>query len=74
VSFKDFPWFRDASIRQISHVELPSASCWPAPTSGGLIDERSEGARPLGDRGKRAQDGLVEGEERAIEPSGELNE
>ena len=25
VAFKDFPWFRDASIRQITHVELPSA-------------------------------------------------
>ncbi len=24
VSFKDFPWFQDASIREISHVELPS--------------------------------------------------
>ena len=31
VSFKAFPWFRDASIRQISHVELPSAHhlYWP---------------------------------------------
>jgi hypothetical protein len=31
VSFKDFPWFRDASIRQIAHVELPSAHhlYWP---------------------------------------------
>ena len=31
VSFKDFPWFKDASIRQISHVELPSAHhlYWP---------------------------------------------
>ena len=31
VSFKDFPWFRDASIRQITHVELPSAHhlYWP---------------------------------------------
>ncbi len=24
VSFQDFPWFRDASIRQITAVELPS--------------------------------------------------
>jgi hypothetical protein len=31
LSFKDFPWFRDASIRQITHVELPSAHHlhWP---------------------------------------------
>jgi hypothetical protein len=31
VSFKEFPWFRDASIRQITHVELPSAHHlhWP---------------------------------------------
>lgn len=31
VSFKDFPWFRDASIRQISQVERPSRHhlYWP---------------------------------------------
>jgi len=31
VSFKEFPWFTDASIRQISNVELPSAHhlYWP---------------------------------------------
>lgn len=31
VSFKEFPWFIDASIRQISHVERPSAHhlYWP---------------------------------------------
>jgi hypothetical protein len=31
VPFKDFPWFRDASIRQISRVERPSAHhlYWP---------------------------------------------
>jgi hypothetical protein len=31
VSFEAFPWFRDASIRQITHVELPSAHhlYWP---------------------------------------------
>jgi hypothetical protein len=31
VPFKDFPWFQDASIRQISNVELPSAHhlYWP---------------------------------------------
>jgi hypothetical protein len=31
VSFEDFPWFRDASIRQITHVEMPSAHHlhWP---------------------------------------------
>jgi hypothetical protein len=31
VSFKDFPWFRDASVRQITHVELPSPHhlYWP---------------------------------------------
>ncbi|MCC7123761.1 MAG: DUF2442 domain-containing protein [Acidobacteria bacterium] len=31
VSFKEFPWFRDASIRQISRVELPSPHhlYWP---------------------------------------------
>jgi hypothetical protein len=31
VSFKEFPWFRDASIRDIAHVELPSAHHlrWP---------------------------------------------
>jgi hypothetical protein len=31
VSFKEFPWFRDASIANITHVELPSAHhlYWP---------------------------------------------
>ena len=31
VSFKHFPWFKDASIRQITRVELPSAHhlYWP---------------------------------------------
>ena len=31
VSFKEFPWFKDASIREISRVELPSAHhlYWP---------------------------------------------
>lgn len=31
VSFKDFPWFKDASIQQIGRVELPSAHhlYWP---------------------------------------------
>ncbi len=31
VSFKDFPWFRDASIRQIVNVEFPSPHhlYWP---------------------------------------------
>ena len=31
VPFRDFPWFMDASIREISHVELPSAHhlYWP---------------------------------------------
>ena len=31
VPFKDFPWFKDASIGEISHVELPSAHhlYWP---------------------------------------------
>jgi hypothetical protein len=31
VSFKDFPWFKDASIRQITRVELPSVHhlYWP---------------------------------------------
>jgi hypothetical protein len=31
VSFKEFPWFKDASIHEISHVELPSAHhlYWP---------------------------------------------
>ena len=31
VSFRDFPWFRDASIAQLLNVELPSAHhlYWP---------------------------------------------
>ena len=31
VPFKDFPWFKDASIREISRVELPSVHHlhWP---------------------------------------------
>lgn len=31
VSFRDFPWFQDASIREITNVELPSAHhlYWP---------------------------------------------
>jgi hypothetical protein len=32
VSFKAFPWFKDASIREITSVQLPSAHhlYWPA--------------------------------------------
>lgn len=32
VSFKDFPWFRDATIAELSHVLLPSPHhlYWPA--------------------------------------------
>lgn len=31
VPFSEFPWFRDATIRQIAHVELPSPHhlYWP---------------------------------------------
>ena len=31
VSFKDFPWFQDASVRQIANVKLPSPHhlYWP---------------------------------------------
>lgn len=31
VPFKDFPWFQDASVRQITNVELPSPHhlYWP---------------------------------------------
>jgi hypothetical protein len=31
VSFEQFPWFRDATIRQLTHVELPSPHhlYWP---------------------------------------------
>jgi hypothetical protein len=31
VSFADFPWFKDATIREISRIELPSAHhlYWP---------------------------------------------
>ena len=31
VSFAQFPWFKEASIRELSHVELPSAHhlYWP---------------------------------------------
>lgn len=31
VPFSEFPWFREATVRQISHVELPSAHhlYWP---------------------------------------------
>ena len=30
-AFEDFPWFQDAAIRQLSHVEQPSANhlYWP---------------------------------------------
>ena len=32
LAFEDFPWFQDASIRQITHVERPTPShlYWPA--------------------------------------------
>ena len=35
VPFKDFPWFRDASVRQIVNVQLPSPHhlSWPDSTS-----------------------------------------
>ena len=60
VSFKDFPWFRDASIRQITHVELPSAHhlYWPEldidlavdslthPERDPLISQAQTGRRP----------------------------
>ena len=31
LSFKDFPWFHDAAIKQILHVEMPSENhlYWP---------------------------------------------
>ncbi len=31
VSFAEFPWFSDASVAKISHVEWPSEDhlCWP---------------------------------------------
>jgi Protein of unknown function (DUF2442) len=31
VSFKEFPWFREASVREITNVQLPSAHhlYWP---------------------------------------------
>jgi len=31
VPFSEFPWFREATVRQISHVELPSSHhlYWP---------------------------------------------
>jgi hypothetical protein len=31
LSFKEFPWFQEASVRQITHVELPSPHhlYWP---------------------------------------------
>ena len=31
VAFKEFPWFRDASVREIANVQLPSAHhlYWP---------------------------------------------
>lgn len=31
VSFKDFPWFRDATIGELTNVQLPSPHhlCWP---------------------------------------------
>jgi hypothetical protein len=31
VPFKEFPWFREASVREITNVELPSAHhlYWP---------------------------------------------
>jgi hypothetical protein len=32
IAFRDFPWFKDASIRALTHVELPSPHhlYWPA--------------------------------------------
>ena len=32
VPFQDFPWFKEASVRELSHVELPSVHhlYWPA--------------------------------------------
>ena len=31
ISFKEFPWFQDASVRKLMHVELPTPTClhWP---------------------------------------------
>lgn len=31
VAFAEFPWFRDATVAQLTHVERPSADhlCWP---------------------------------------------
>jgi hypothetical protein len=31
LSYEDFPWFKDASVREILNVEQPSAGhfCWP---------------------------------------------
>lgn len=31
ISFKEFPWFQDASVRKLMHVEQPTPTClhWP---------------------------------------------
>jgi hypothetical protein len=50
VPFADFPWFRDATIGQISHVELPSADhlYWPELDIDLAVESiRDPGAFPL---------------------------
>lgn len=58
VSFKDFPWFKDASIAQISRIELPSAHhlYWPDLDIDLAVDSLTHPERyPLISQAQRSQ-------------------
>jgi hypothetical protein len=74
VSFKEFPWFKDASIGEISRMELPSAHhlCWPGPRhrSGSRLADAS-GAVPLGQPGAAQAPATDEGASASGDEAGE---
>ena len=62
VSFRDFPWFEDASIREIANVELlsPRHLYWPELDVDLAVDSLDHPERyPLVSRGRKSATGLV---------------
>ena len=66
------PWFPGGLVAELE--ELLGGRDQKAPGLGRSDRHRSELARPLGDIRKSSQDGFVEGQQRATDSSGELNE
>ena len=71
VSFKDFPWFKEASIRKISRVELPSAHhlYWPDLDIDLAVDSLTHPERVPLDKPGAAQQALAA--DKGASPDGE---